>query len=236
MTFKVKAKPIFNPREAPAYTIGEACSYLRIPSATLRSWLVGRPYSTAKGKKQSEPLIALADKKGIRLSFVNLVEAHVLSAVRRHHGVELDNIRRAIKYSEKKFGAKRPLVDQEFATNGVDLFIDHLGLLLNASKDGQLGMKDVLSTYLKRIERDPSGIPIKLFPFTRLSNNLDQPKKIQIDPRISFGRPVISGTGIRTEVLFERFLAGENTKLLAQDYGRSEEEIQEAIRYEQLAA
>lgn len=232
----MKLDILTNPREAPAYTIGEASAYLRLPIATLRSWLVGRPYATATGNRRSEPLIALADKKGVRLSFVNLVEAHVLSAVRRQHGVELDNIRHAIKYAEKKFGARRPLVDQEFATNGVDLFIEHLGLLLNASKDGQLGIKDVLSNYLKRIERDPTGIPIKLFPFTRRSESLDQPKRIQIDPRISFGRPVISGTGIRTEILFERFLSGEDTKQLAQDYDRPEEEIQEAIRYEQLAA
>lgn len=236
MSMVTKFNALTNPREAPAYTIGEASAYLRLPVATLRSWLVGRPYTTNGKKRRSKPLIHLADGTGLRLSFVNLVEAHVLSAVRRQHGVELDNVRKAIDYAKNQFGAKRPLVDQEFATNGVDLFIEHLGLLLNASKSGQLGMRDVLSTYLKRIERDPHGLPIKLFPFTRLSENLEQPKKIQIDPTISFGRPVISGTGIRTEILFERFLAGENTTLLAQDYERPEEEIQEAIRYEQLAA
>lgn len=186
--------------------------------------------------KRSMPLIVPADTASLRLSFVNLAEAHVLSAVRREHGVKLDNIRQAIDYAKKKFGAKRPLVDQDFETNGIDLFIKHLGLLVNASKDGQLGMNVVLSAYLKRIERDTNGIPIKLFPFTRKSENLNQPKKIEIDPTISFGRPVITGTGIRTEILIERFLAGEDMKLLAEDYERPEEEIQEAIRYEQLAA
>ena len=225
-----------NLREVPAYTISEAGAYLRLPVATLRSWVVGRPYETSKGPRRFAPLIVPADAKAVRLSFVNLVEAHVLSAVRREHRIDLENIREAIRYVRTKFHSNRPLIDHEFATDGVDLFVDHLGFLINASRGGQLGMREVLKEYLKRIERDASGIPIKLFPYTRKSESLNQPKKIQIDPMISFGRPVISGTGIKTEILFERFLAGESTKNLARDYERPEEEIQEAIRYEQLAA
>ncbi len=38
------------------------------------------------------------------------------------------------------------------------------------------------------------------------------------------------------EVLVERFLAGDSSAELARDYGRTEEEIQEAIRFEKLAA
>ena len=46
------------------------------------------------------------------------------------------------------------------------------------------------------------------------------------------GRPVLAGTGIATAVIAERYKAGESTAELAQDYGREQAEIEEAMRCE----
>jgi uncharacterized protein (DUF433 family) len=59
---------------------------------------------------------------------------------------------------------------------------------------------------------------------------------MDIDPRISFGRPVIAGTRIATAVIGERWRAGESVEALAADYGRSLAEIEEAIRCETTQA
>ena len=53
-----------------------------------------------------------------------------------------------------------------------------------------------------------------------------------IDPHISYGRPVLVGTGIPTAVVAERYKAGESIDELAEDYGRSRKEIEEANRCE----
>jgi uncharacterized protein (DUF433 family) len=53
-----------------------------------------------------------------------------------------------------------------------------------------------------------------------------------IDPRISFGRPVLAGTGIPTAVIAERYKAGESMDDLADDYGCQRFEIEEAVRCE----
>jgi uncharacterized protein (DUF433 family) len=53
-----------------------------------------------------------------------------------------------------------------------------------------------------------------------------------IDPRISFGRPVLAGTGIQTTIVVERYKAGESVEELAKDYGRGRLDIEEAIRWE----
>lgn len=60
----------------------------------------------------------------------------------------------------------------------------------------------------------------------------DEPKNIVIDPFISFGRAVIAGTGVTTELVAERFKAGESAGDLADDYGCDLEKIEEAIRCE----
>jgi uncharacterized protein (DUF433 family) len=42
----------------------------------------------------------------------------------------------------------------------------------------------------------------------------------------------LAGTGIATTVIAQRYKAGESIEELAEDYGRSTSEIQEAIRSE----
>lgn len=66
---------------------------------------------------------------------------------------------------------------------------------------------------------------------TRLREQED-PKAVVIDPRISFGRPVLVGTGIPTFILAERYKAGESIDELADDYGCNRFQIEEAIRCE----
>ena len=59
---------------------------------------------------------------------------------------------------------------------------------------------------------------------------------VVIDPRLSAGRPVIAGTGLTTQIVAERYKAGESIGELARDYERGNEEIEEAIRCELQAA
>jgi hypothetical protein len=87
-------------RAQPAYSIAEAARYLRVAPGTLRSWTVGRPYPTSAGPRTFAPLIKLAARRPPTLSFWNLVEAHVLRALRTDHGVPVPALRKALKYAE----------------------------------------------------------------------------------------------------------------------------------------
>jgi len=225
-----------DPRELPAYSIQEAAHYLHLPVATLRSWVRGRFYPTETTRRFFRPIISLPNKTRPLLSFFNLVEAHVLAAIRRRHSVPLPQVRRALSYLERHFPAKHPLADYKFQTNGLHLFIQKYGQFINISRDGQLAMRELLEAYLQRIERDPSGLPARFYPFTRKLEPA-APKMVVIDPYISFGRPVLVGTGIPTVVIAERYKAGESIDELAGDYGRERLGIEEAIRCElQVAA
>ena len=225
-----------DPRRIPSYTAAEAAHYLYVPVATLRSWVFGRPYHTAGGNRRFEPVIALPDPKQRLLSFTNLVEAHVLAAIRRKHGVTLGNIRTAIDHVQKHYGINHPLADARFKTDGLSLFIEALDELVNVSLRGQTAMREVMEAHLKRVEHDSDGLAAKLFPFTRTrAPETEQPRTVMIDPRIAFGRPVLVGTGIPTAVLADRYKAGESMTNLADDYDCGRDLIEEAIRCE-LAA
>ena len=216
-----------DPRELPAYTISEAAHYLTVPAATIRYWSVGR--------EGYAPLIEVPENNPTLLSFLNLVELHVLAAIRRKHYVKMPSIRRAIEYleehTEQAIDKRHLLISRELETDGLDLFIEQYGQLINISRAGQIAMRKIISAALRRIERDLEGVPIKLYPFTRTAIN-DAPAMIVIDPALSAGRPVIAGTGLATQLIAERYKAGESVTQLAHDYEREHAEIEEAIRCE----
>jgi uncharacterized protein (DUF433 family) len=232
----LKTTRIDDVRSAPAYSVTEAAHYLRMPEETLRSWVAGRIYPVSGQSKRSRPLILLDDPSRQYLSFINLVEAHVLAAIRRHHGVKLPKVRAALDYVKRHFAIERPLIDQAFQTDGMDLFVERYGELINTSQEGQQAMKEILGVYLKRIERDARGLPLKLYPFTRHSESeaspaLD-PRVVVMNPTVSFGRPVIVGTGIPVSSIYERYRAGDSVADLARDFRLEIGAIEEAIRCE----
>lgn len=224
-------------RNLPTYSYKDAEKYLHIPRDTLRSWVRGRYYQTKQGKRFSEPLIELPSQDAKALSFINLVESHVLRAIRVEHEVRLDQIRIALNFISSELGYPHPLVREDFLkTDGKSIYVDHLGQLLDASKEGQIAIKETLEIYLTRIEPDEQGIAARLFPFVHSSGKKDEPKVIVIDPNISFGRPVIFGTRIPTQVLADRYQAGESIEMLTEDYDCDRTLIETALEYEGLAA
>ena len=161
-----------------------------IPPATLRSWVAGRKYPTDLGTKFFRPIIQSPEDVRAGLSFVNLVEAHVLDAIRRHHQVPLSKIRQAIDYLRKHFSSKHPLAEQRFETDGLDLFIDKFGQLINVTQSGQIALREFLKAHLHRVEHDAAGTAVRLYPFTR-KRDPREPRVVVIDPHLSYGRPVL---------------------------------------------
>ena len=196
--------------------------------STIRYWAAGRP-------GVSQAIIQPARKQPLILSFSNLVELHVLGAIRRRFEISMPKVRASVGLVRKRFSVERPLIAEQFETDGIDLFVQKYGQLLKVSRDGQAVMRQVLEASLKRIERDNHGIPIRLYPFTRNSID-DAPRLIVIDPERGLGRPVIAGTGLVTEEIAARYKAGDSIPELARDYGRPAEEIEEAVRCELQAA
>ncbi len=222
-----------DPRDVPIYSVAEAAHHLQVPHGTLSSWFAGAVYSTQRGKKRAPAVIRPATRTPLTLSFWNLIEAHVLASIRRYHGVSLQRVRKALRFVESELGLDRPLIEQQFETDGVDLFVRHIGKLINASAQGQVAIKELMEAALQRIDRDPNGLADRLFPWAR---DPREPRSVQIDPRRSFGRPVVAGTTIPTDILAERFTAGESIAHLADEYQLDAAKIEGAVRWEFGAA
>lgn len=228
-----------DPRGIPTYGIYESAHALKIPTETLRSWIRGRNYQTRDGIKRFEPLISLPDPDLPLLSFINLVEAHVLDAIRYKDRIPLGNVRNAIEHLRERYHSAHPLVEYDFQHDGVDLFTEiERDLvaerdLVNVSKRGQLALKEIVEAHLKRIARDSKGSAVALYPFLKRNpQKVEEPKLVLIDPRISFGKPILVGVGVPTSVVADRHEAGESIAELAKDYECETSQIQAAVDFE----
>lgn len=85
-----------------------------------------------------------------------------------------------------------------------------------------------IALHQARVECKES-VPVQLFPFSR-EPDAYSPRTVVIDPELRFGRPTVKGAP--TDVLAERWRAGDSAADLAKDYDLSVDEVEEALRYE----
>jgi uncharacterized protein (DUF433 family) len=224
--------------DAPSYRAGEVARLLKVPTFTVMSWCFGQAYRNRQGApKTFQPVIKPAEPVGRLLSFSNLCELHVLAAITRHHRVPLQRVRSALTRVRKEVRSPRPLLSEDFRTHGLDLSLEYAGQLVNVSGGGQAAFRGEFERALRRIERGANGAPVRLFPFSRRPDRSpEQPLVVAIDPRIAFGRPILAKARVRTDVIFDRFGAGDSPAEMAGDYGVAEGDVLEALRYEQSLA
>ena len=213
-----------------AYTFADAARYVRAPVATARAWFLG----TTTGSGTFQAVLQLDDPRHRMLSFRNLVELHVLNSIRKRHRVTLYRVRIAIEILSAIWESEHPLAEQDILTDGYELFARVSGLLTNVSDyEKQTVLDEVLRAALQRIERHPAGEARKLFPFPTAEVESAEPRTIEINPSVQFGRPCLAGTGIPTEILYQRRRGGDEVDVLARDYEIPTERIREAIIFEQ---
>lgn len=224
-----------DPRDLPTYTVADAARILRMPSATLRSWLFGREYETLEGAQKFGRLIEPPTDAYGRLSFTNLIEAHVLRALRTKHGVPMRAVRRALDFAQRECDIDRLLIHEQLKAAPGRLFLDEYGALVELPPGGQLALRQVFEAHLERVLFDARDhLPIRLFPWFPIESERAK-RTIALDPRVSFGDPVTNRRGIRTAIIAARFESGETIPELAADYDLKDAEIEDAILFERAA-
>lgn len=225
-----------DPRQMPIYTLNEAARILWLAPSTLKTWTMGQRWHDPSGKlRRFVPLIIPPESDEPMLSFTNLIEAHVLHAIRRVHKVKMSAVREAMREIRKEFESRHPLADVDLYTEGESIIVKYGGYV-NMSHGKQLEMEKVIAVYVKRIEREEHKLA-RFFPFfnePRITGPgiEEQPKIVSINPFVSFGRPVIADTNIRTEAIAERFFAGDSMDDLSRDFHLDRSTIEAAVRFE----
>jgi uncharacterized protein (DUF433 family) len=228
------------PYDVPLYRLREAARYVGVAPSTLQKWVHGRDYPAGGSRRFSGPVIQPADEETGRLSFANLLEAHILESTRKTH-ISLPDVRYAIQVIQREYPNERhPLLTGKFYRYGKKLFVQSLQEKIAASKpnEGQRPLEGILDGileqvgrdldfYLDRISRDQDDEnPYEVIPVRGNSN-----KVVAVNFEIAGGHPVIAGTAIQIEFLRDLNRSGMSITDIASQYRLMNNVVAEAIEY-----
>jgi len=213
----------------PAYSLAEAARYLGSHPSTLRAWFRGRPYRAKGENRYAKAVLSPAQSAGEPLSFLDVVEAHVLLAIRKGYRIPLRRFRVAMEHLREIGGDLHFLAHREFCHDDRDLFLKPEEMLISLSERGQVVDRQIVAGGLKQLVYGSDGYADQFYP--RLGQQLQ--KVIVLDARVNSGKPCLARLGVGTQVIAGRFAAGERIVDLAQAYGATRDEIEEALRWDE---
>lgn len=220
------------------YGIGEAAVYLSVPSSTLTTWAYGYERRRGAGASvRAEPVITAArpaNRNEPAVPFIGLAEAYALAAF-RSAGVPMQRIRPAIDALSRELGLEHALASRRLYTDGAEVLYDyarHAGDTpegesareLVVVRNNQRVFSEVVDLYLQRIDFAADGYAqlIRL-PQYRVA-------EVTVDPYHSFGRPRFARGGASVDDVIDLFRAGEPVDTVAEEFGLSRDEVEDAIR------
>ena len=216
----------------PAYPLAVAARFVGSNSSTLRAWFRGRSYPVGGKLRQSAAVLTTRSVTGEPISFIDLVEAHVLTLVRRCYNFPMKNFKAAAETLAKLKGDLTYLAHKDFYADHKNLFLEIDGKLISLSERGQHVDRKIISKGLMQLSYGDDGFASRFYPVIRQTEQRD----VFLDPEINFGRPCLASLGVGTEAMAARFFAGETISELAEDYGATAQQVETAVRWHDLRA
>lgn len=213
------------------YTFSEAARLIGSNTAELRRWLG----SSSRVAKSNNPLwkTELAESNLDGISFHDLLELRFVKEFRAA-GVSLQTIRIAAGNARELYNSDYPFTCRRFQTDGKTIFSEALRKtqeyeLLDLKKK-QLAFNEIIRPSLYHcIDFGENDLALRWYPTKN--------KQVALDPSIAFGKPIVHAVGLRTDILYESYLAEEkDRKLVARIFNIPTKAVEEAIRFEERLA
>ncbi|PQA56069.1 DUF433 domain-containing protein [Siphonobacter curvatus] len=202
------------------YTVPDVAQILRLPLTRVRRWLDefwnGRLSATTK--------ISYSWGKGRErvVNFQTLIEFYVFFKL-RELGISTPKILQAHEVSSRLLQTPFPFASSFLLTDSKTLFVE-IGneILITADARLQYEIKEVMEGFCRKIEFDADKLASKFWP-------LGKDRSVVIDPQRQLGQPTVQGTNILAETLHRLHLGGEDTPTIAQLYGLTQTQVEEAL-------
>lgn len=114
-------------------------------------------------------------------------------------------------------------------TDKMEAWVDRDDQLIQADGKLQPSFREFIDPFLEQIEYGDDLLAKRFYP-------LKKTKTVVIDPKKQFGKPIINGMGVRTEVIYKFYLGGESKKGICKLYDLELEQVENAIQYHESKA
>ncbi len=214
------------------YSVGEASKLTGVSTQNIRRWLYGY-YFTKDGTRLFHPPVLQNDyapyENTYALSFLDLMEIRFVDQF-RIYGVSLQTIRIAAQRAAGLVEHSHPFATKKFFTDKTTILaqiVDDTNEpeLVDLAKR-QYEIHDVVLPFLYE------GIDFSEFDTADRWWPRGRGFEIVLDPHRSFGRPIVDGPGIPTEILAAAYHADGSIERVAKWYEIQPQDVRAAVEFE----
>jgi uncharacterized protein (DUF433 family) len=208
------------------YTLPDAALILRLPLSRLRAWVGG--YLNVAGSPPPGILDTWGRGRQRAFNFHVLIEAYSVYTLRKL-GVTMPRIRAAREILAERLSSAFPFASQGILAQGGKVLFDpgsdSPGGIIHLAPGQQTEFREIISPFCKELDfARETGLAERFWPLGRDSH-------IVIDPRVSFGRPVIVKTAITVESISSLAAGGEAAENIAAQFDIPLAAVLEADRF-----
>ena len=208
----------------PLYSYADADYLAGVSRGTSKRWLTGYRYWAPDGQRVVQPPVTPGTEGVGLVSFLDLVEIVAIGRL-KEVGFSLKAIRQVVFNCQEILGLARPLTTLKFKTDGREIFVDKGPILLEVGRrKGEQAWNEFLEPFLHNLDY-AHEIARRWWP-------LGRENRVVVDPDYGYGFPVVANSGVRTEIILERFRAGDLKDRIAQDFKLDPVEVERALQFD----
>ena len=206
------------------YTPSEAAYYARVTTQTMVRWV--------HGSRRGDPVFRaqLEGDTEKTVTFLDLVQALAIRAIRREFKVPLPKIREAVEEASQRYSVDYPfamhhktfLFDKE-----IHIELPKLGSVqISGKQKGQLIERVIAEPYLVDLTFSDEGLAVQYRAFEYRG------RCVVIDPARRLGQPIIKPCNCLADSLLDAYRSEGSVGAAARAYGVDEDDVLFAIQYD----
>jgi uncharacterized protein (DUF433 family) len=213
------------------YTLAEASLLTGVNRHRISRWTRGYTFSY-QGTRQTMPAIIGGEPEPAGspiITFADLIEIRFLDAFRQN-GVSTKALRIAAQRAKELLGRHHPFSTQIFKSDGRTILAEitkETGdkVFLDIVNDQYVFEKVIASYLYSGLDFNELKEPARWWP-------MGKDRAVVIDPRRSFGAPIVAKAGIPTKILKSAVDAEKSIEFVAKWYGAEIDEVMDAVKFE----
>jgi uncharacterized protein (DUF433 family) len=207
------------------YTAADASRILKIPYAKASYWF--KYYAKRRLSETTDYIYHFQVENVIAVNFLTLIEMYVFYALKEKE-LKTSKIIEAHTAMSEILRTPYPFAKEDIYINSKSLLFGSDDQLITADKNLQIVITQVLRKFISKVHFSDNRIAKKFYP-------LGKERCVVVNPENQFGQPVIDGTNILTETIYNLSRGGDSPEYIAKLYDISATQVGDAIEFAKAA-
>ncbi len=209
------------------YTVPDVSIILHLPSYRVRRWLNefwNKRFGDIQAVKYS-----WGEGRSKTVNFLTLIEFYTFFQLKQF-GVTTFKIIKSHQKLSLLLDSPFPFAHTAIYTDSKSiLFSPAMGSILDTEPDFQYNFYEIIEPFCNKIDYGSDFHATRLWP-------IGKEKSIIVDPSHQFGQPVIEGTNILAQTIYDMFKGGESIQFISSLYELSNKNVEDSILFFNTAA